>query len=79
MADAAADHPDASGQVLTLGKVDQVRVRVAYGRMLDGPPHDVFLLDWGMTAQEASAAPNIVARGPVVSVETAISQPPSDP
>jgi gamma-glutamyltranspeptidase/glutathione hydrolase len=31
----------------------------------------VGVLDWGMTAQEASAAPNIVARGPVVSVETA--------
>jgi len=29
------------------------------------------VLDWGMTAQEATAAPNIVARGPVVSVETA--------
>jgi gamma-glutamyltranspeptidase/glutathione hydrolase len=31
----------------------------------------VGVLDWGMTAQEASAAPNVVARGPVVSVETA--------
>jgi len=31
----------------------------------------VGVLDWGMTAQEATAAPNIVARGPVVSVETA--------
>jgi gamma-glutamyltranspeptidase/glutathione hydrolase len=31
----------------------------------------VGVLDWGMTAQEASAAPNIVARGPIVSVETA--------
>ncbi len=31
----------------------------------------VGVLDWGMTAQEASAAPNIVARGPIVSVEIA--------
>jgi gamma-glutamyltranspeptidase/glutathione hydrolase len=29
------------------------------------------VLDWGRTAQEASSLPNIVARGPVVSVETA--------
>jgi gamma-glutamyltranspeptidase/glutathione hydrolase len=31
----------------------------------------VGVLDWGMTAQQASAAPNVVARGPVVSIETA--------
>ncbi len=31
----------------------------------------VAVLDWGKTAQEASSLPNIVARGPVVSVETA--------
>ena len=31
----------------------------------------VAVLDWGRTAQEASALPNIVARGPVVSIETA--------
>lgn len=31
----------------------------------------VAVLDWGATAQEASALPNIVARGQVVSVETA--------
>lgn len=31
----------------------------------------VAVLDWGATAQQASALPNIVARGPVVSVETA--------
>lgn len=31
----------------------------------------VAVLDWGATAQEASALPNIVARGPTVSVETA--------
>jgi gamma-glutamyltranspeptidase/glutathione hydrolase len=31
----------------------------------------VAVLDWGKTAQEASALPNIVARGPIVSVETA--------
>lgn len=31
----------------------------------------VGVLDWGMSAQEASAAPNVVARGPVVSIETA--------
>ena len=30
----------------------------------------VAVLDWGKTAQEASALPNIVARGPVVRVET---------
>jgi gamma-glutamyltranspeptidase/glutathione hydrolase len=29
------------------------------------------VVDLGMTAQEASAAPNVVARGPIVSVETA--------
>jgi gamma-glutamyltranspeptidase / glutathione hydrolase len=29
------------------------------------------VIDLGMTAQEASAAPNVVARGPIVSVETA--------
>src|SRR5690606_5246964 len=29
------------------------------------------VLDWGTTAQDAAALPNIVARGPVVSVETA--------
>lgn len=29
------------------------------------------VLDWGRTAQEATALPNIVARGPVVSIETA--------
>jgi gamma-glutamyltranspeptidase/glutathione hydrolase len=29
------------------------------------------VLDWGASAQEASSLPNIVARGPVVSVETA--------
>ena len=28
------------------------------------------VLDWGATAQEASALPNIVARGPIVRVET---------
>ncbi len=31
----------------------------------------VAVLDWGKTAQEAAALPNVVARGPVVSVETA--------
>jgi gamma-glutamyltranspeptidase/glutathione hydrolase len=31
----------------------------------------VAVLDWGKTAQEASSLPNIVARGPIVSVETA--------
>ncbi len=31
----------------------------------------VAVLDWGRTAQEASALPNVVARGPVVSIETA--------
>ena len=31
----------------------------------------VAVLDWGKTAQEASSLPNVVARGPVVSVETA--------
>ncbi|HEX5775767.1 MAG TPA: gamma-glutamyltransferase family protein [Caulobacteraceae bacterium] len=31
----------------------------------------VAVLDWGKTAQEASALPNVVARGPIVSVETA--------
>jgi gamma-glutamyltranspeptidase/glutathione hydrolase len=31
----------------------------------------VAVLDWGMSAQQASDLPNIVARGPVVSVETA--------
>jgi len=31
----------------------------------------VAVLDWGATAQQASALPNVVARGPVVSVETA--------
>ena len=31
----------------------------------------VAVLDWGATAQEASSLPNIVARGPTVSVETA--------
>ena len=36
---------DASGHVLNLGRVDLVRVRVSYGRMLEGPEHDVFLLD----------------------------------
>lgn len=30
----------------------------------------VAVLDWGKTAQEASALPNIVARGPIVRVET---------
>src|SRR5690606_36887856 len=29
------------------------------------------VLDWGASAQQAAALPNIVARGPVVSVETA--------
>ncbi|MCW2768443.1 MAG: hypothetical protein JWO11_4402 [Nocardioides sp.] len=45
MANAAADHSDTSGRVLSLGRVDQLRVRVAYGRKLDGPSHHVFLLD----------------------------------
>jgi gamma-glutamyltranspeptidase/glutathione hydrolase len=31
----------------------------------------VAVLDWGATAQQASSLPNVVARGPVVSVETA--------
>jgi len=31
----------------------------------------VAVLDWGATAQQASALPNVVARGPVVSIETA--------
>jgi gamma-glutamyltranspeptidase/glutathione hydrolase len=31
----------------------------------------VAVLDWGKTAQEASSLPNVVARGPIVSVETA--------
>lgn len=31
----------------------------------------VAVLDWNKTAQEASALPNVVARGPIVSVETA--------
>jgi len=35
----------ATGHVLNLGRVDLVRVRVSYGRMLEGPEHDVFLLD----------------------------------
>jgi gamma-glutamyltranspeptidase/glutathione hydrolase len=30
----------------------------------------VAVLDWGKTAQEASALPNVVARGPTVRVET---------
>jgi hypothetical protein len=52
MAKAAADHSDASGHVLSLGKVDRIRIRVAYGRDLDGPSHDVFLLDVPLAAAE---------------------------
>jgi gamma-glutamyltranspeptidase/glutathione hydrolase len=33
----------------------------------------VAVLDWGKTAQEASSLPNVVARGPIVSVETALN------
>lgn len=33
----------------------------------------VAVLDWGATAQEASALPNVIARGPTVRVETADS------
>ena len=45
MASAAADEPRASGHELQLGRVDQVRVRVGYGRTPDGPAYEVFLLD----------------------------------
>jgi hypothetical protein len=45
MASAAAEDPRSVRHELHLGKVDQVRVRVAYSRMLDGPAYDVFLLD----------------------------------
>jgi hypothetical protein len=44
MANTAVDR-SASGQLLHLGGVDQVRVRVAYARMIDGPAYEVFFLD----------------------------------
>jgi len=45
MASAAAGEPRPSGHELQLGRIDQVRVRVGYGRTPDGPAYEVFLLD----------------------------------
>jgi hypothetical protein len=45
MSTAAAEDPRPARHELHLGRVDQVRVRVAYSRMLDGPAYDVFVLD----------------------------------
>jgi hypothetical protein len=53
MANEASDRSDSSEHELNLGSVDQMRVRVDYGRMLDGPSHDVFLLDMQVAATEA--------------------------
>jgi hypothetical protein len=62
-----ADHFDSSEHELNLGTVDQLRVRVSYGRMLDGPSHDVFLLDVPVEADEAfDETPYIGALEPIL-------------
>ena len=50
MAGTAADPFNSSGRVLHLGRVDQLRVRVAFGPALGGPALDVFLLDVALEA-----------------------------
>lgn len=50
----SADHDGSPGRRLRLGTVDRVRVRVGYGRTVNGPASDVFLLDLPVVAAGAA-------------------------
>jgi hypothetical protein len=71
MASASADHSAPSEHELNLGTIDQLRVRVGFGRMLDGPAHDVFLLDVPVAAGEAfDETPYLEALEPILYAES---------
>jgi hypothetical protein len=74
MSNSAADE-SSPGHRLHLGIVDRVRVRVGYGRTVNGPASDVFLLDLpGVDAGGAfDEAPYLESLEPILDAGTGVS------
>lgn len=62
---------ESAGHTLDLGRVDELRIRVSYARMLDGPAFNVFFLDVHPTTapdERFDEMPYLDALGPLVHV-----------